>query len=44
MAGLRSWAIKGKMNIQLLTWTYGVTSDRINSYDVGCFMVFPKDF
>ena len=44
MAVLRSRAIKCKMNIQSLTRTYGVTLDRVDGYDVGFFMMRPKDF
>lgn len=39
MAAHRCGAIKCKMNIQSLTWTYGVTLERVNSYDVWLFMV-----
>lgn len=44
MAVLRSRAIKGKMNIQSLTRMDRVTLDRVDGYDVGFFMMRPKDF
>lgn len=44
MAVLRSRAIYSIQIRKSLTWTYGVTLDGINSYDVWSFMVFPKDF
>lgn len=43
MAVHRCRAIKRMMNWALLTETKCVTPNRINSYDVGCFMVIPKD-
>lgn len=44
MAVLRSRAIKCKMNIASLTWMDSVTLERVDGYDVGFFMMRPKDF
>lgn len=44
MAAHRCGAIKCKMNIQSLTRMDRVTLERVDGYDVGFFMMRPKDF